>query len=196
MEDFFRFVYFAIEQQVFLKNVKMTERTFLNICFVGLGVNALQWVEKFRAHYLSELDTSDSKNVELLSGALLEFARGNYEQVYVISSQAERLPIGHRQQLYGVQVKALTERYLLNQISAYQLRDYLRSADRFARYHTQVRANFKNPFLALIKILKKLIIMREGRKPPALIKARLNSMKQQANTVMAPEWLQEKIDQL
>lgn len=195
-EDFFQLVSFAVEKGIFLYSTKMTKQTFLNICSIGIGAGKLVWVEQFRTTYLPQLDHTINNNAAILSGAFLEFARGNYEKVYIVSSEASRMPIGHRLQLYGVQIKALTERYLLDQINPYPLRDYLRAADRFLRYHAQIRDHFRAEFLALIKILRKLIIMREGRKQASVIKKRLNQMKKEAGRVTASLWLQDKIDQL
>ncbi len=196
-EDLFRIASFAIAQKIFVGTGQMTEYTFMNFCMIALAVKELEWLQNFRETYLPQLSVTDTTNVELLSKALLEFERGNYGEVYLLSSRASRLPWPQRFQMYGVQIKALTELYLIDPMRyANSLRHFLRAADRFVRYHKQVPSFHRGAFLALIKILRKLMVMRERGERRTTIKAHLETMVGEAKTIIATAWLSEKIAEI
>ncbi len=192
----FQLLKFAVEEDIYLEAEKMTEQTFLNICSIGIAEGELDWVEQFRKRYLPWVATGDVSNISLLSEAFLTFARGDYGAVYRLSSLTRRLPLGQRIQMYGVQIKALTELYLADRQNANPLRDYLRSADRFLRYHKEVHPRMKVAFLNLIKILRKMIVLCERGERTPTIRKRLMGMQEAADSVVLGEWLSSKIAQL
>lgn len=195
-ERFFQLQKFAVDHDIYLEAGKMTETTFINICTMGIAVKEFAWVEQFREKYLPWVATDDATNIRLLSEAFLRFGYGDYGDVYRLSSQTSRLPLEQRLQMYGVQIKALTELYLAERSNANPLRDYLRSADRFLRYHQGLPARLREAFLNLIRILRKLVVLCERGERPRNIRQRLETMRQDAELVVAGEWLREKIAQL
>lgn len=196
LERLFRLQKFVVDRDMYLEAEKMTETTFINICTMGIAVKEFVWVEQFREKYLPWVSVEDTTNVSVLSAALLAFGRGDYGDVYRLSSQASRMPLGQRIQMYGVQIKALTEVYLADRNNANPLRDYLRAADRVLRYHPTIRPRLQEAFLNLIKILRKLVVLCERGERPQKIRQQLEAMQQEATLVVAGEWLREKIAQI
>lgn len=195
-EDLFRFQQFGVAQGIYLEAGKMTETSFLNICMMGIAVAEFDWVVQFREQHLPRLASADNTNIRILSEALLEYGRGNYGKVYQIASQASRLPLDHRLRMYGIQIKAYTELYLADDQYANPLMDYLRATDRFLRYHQKVSQNTKTSILSLIKIIRRLVVLKERGERPAKIKERLEHLRTQSQNIAAGEWLREKIAQL
>ncbi|WP_367389043.1 hypothetical protein [Lewinella sp. LCG006] len=196
LERFFGLLKFAFDRDLYLDAEKMTETTFINICMVGIAVKEFAWVEQFREKYLPWVSVEDATNISLLSAAQLAFGRGDYGAVYRLTSQASRMPLEQRLQMYGLQIKALTELYLTEESTAFSLRDFLRNADRFLRYNSKVPARSRESVLNLIKIIHKLVVMRERGERPAKIRQYLEKMQQAAKTIAAGEWLREKIAQI
>lgn len=196
LERFFGLLKFAFDRDLYLDAEKMTETTFINICTIGIAVKEFAWVEQFREKYLPWVSVEDTTNISLLSAALLAFGREEYGAVYRLTSQASRMPLGQRLQMYGVQVKALTEIYLADRNNANPLRDYLRATDRILRYHPGIAPRFQEGFLNLIKILRKLVVLCERGERPQKIRQQLEAMQQEATLVVAEEWLREKIAQI
>lgn len=193
---FFGLLKFTFDRDLYLDAEKMTETTFINICTMGIAVKEFAWVEQFREKYLPWVSVEDTTNISLLSAALLAFGRGDYGAVYRLTSQASRMPLSQRLQMYGVQIKALTEIYLADRNNANPLRDYLRATDRILRYHPTISSRFQEAFLNLIKILRKLVVLCERGERPQKIRQRLEKMQQEATLVVAEEWLRQKIAQI
>jgi hypothetical protein len=196
LERFFTLQKFAFDRDLYLDAEKMTETTFINICTLGIAVKEFAWVEQFREKYLPWVSAEDTTNISLLSAALLAFGRGDFGAVYRLTSQASRMPLGQRLQMYGVQLKALTEIYLADRNNANPLRDYLRATDRILRYHPTISSRLQEGFLNLIKILRKLVVSCERGERPQKIRQQLETMQREAVNVVAGEWLREKIEQV
>lgn len=194
-ERYFELQRFGFSNGIFLRSATMHLSTFLNICMIGCALGELEWVEQFRAQHLPYLRTKDQQKAQLLSDAHLAFGRGEYAQVYKLSSGVSRLPKLQRLQFYGLQIKALTERYLQEEIGAPLLSNYLRSAKAFVQYHSGLKNNYLSPTLAMISFLQKLVNLRERGVRKNEARKKLVSLWKASPNINAGEWLREKIDQ-
>ena len=194
-ERYFALQQFGFAKGIFLRLGNIHLLTFLNICMVGTSLGKLDWVEQFRTAHLPQVAPKDRSKAALLSEAHLAYGRADYAKVYTLAGQVNRLPKLLRLQFYGLQIKALTERYLRDQIAASILIHYLRSAKAFVRYHSDLQEKYQAPMLGMVQVIQKMIQLKEkGRKNPD--KQPLKTLLESYTHINAGEWLREKIEQL
>lgn len=194
--DSFKLYQIGITEKILIKNNRITDSTFTNICAAGVKLQHFNWVEQFIATYAKLLDREVRENAKTLSLAFLYYGKEEFEKTDDLISKFQFTNPFYQVRGKILSARALCELFIQDETYYELLTANLLAFDKFIRRNKTLGTHNKEVYLSFIQHLKMLINLKVKRQLTAKRKVALQEKINNEKQIINRAWLLQKIDLL
>lgn len=189
----FRLYCLGLEKELFLREGELSDITFLNIIVTATVLKEIDWVEGFIQKYGASVPAEAREDAVLLGQAYWHFVAGRFDESNALLRRIENIELQ-----YLLRIKSLTLRnhfeIFLSDETYYDLWIHeSRAYEKFLRRDKRLAGARVQAYLNLIYFLRKLAKWRMNRRFSEKKLAKLEQELAGTPSVVARQWLEEKL---
>lgn len=186
----------GLKYDLFLSEGQLSDSTFLNIVITAATLNKLDWIEGFTANYAPLLPQTSQADAVNLGTAYWYFAKGRFTSSKDLLRQIESNDLQYQLRIKSLSLRNDFELYLQDE-SYYELFVYeSRAFEKFLRRDERLSEKRIRAYLQFVLFLRKIASHRSSLQLTAEKIAGLKAQLAAEDSMIAKQWLDEKLDSL